>query len=148
MRCFLLHLEPGGGVAFDEVFQGLDGGKVVEVTRDKHLLVKSGGGVLHLGLVFLCAEQEADGWLVALGHHLVLPEIEIKVHLPGIAVLEGPHFEVDEEVAFGPVAFQAFVFIESTLPPVVDGEQFDEVSSGEPQEYLRGKRRGGYCRGS
>jgi len=92
-------LLPRGAVGFDELLELLGLGQGHEVAGDKELMVEAAGGVFHLGLVFVGAEQQADGRIVTFGHHLILPVVEVEIHLPGVAVPEGTNFEVDEQVA-------------------------------------------------
>ena len=49
--------------------------------------------------LFVAAQENADGRLVAFGHHVGLEPIQIKIHLPGVGGLEGPDLEVDENMA-------------------------------------------------
>jgi hypothetical protein len=73
-------LLPGGGVGVDEGLQLLGLGQGDEVAGDKELLVQPGGGVADAGFLFVGAEDETDGWLIARGHHLFLPVVEVEVH--------------------------------------------------------------------
>ena len=91
-----LVLLPGGGVRFDEALQRFDRRQGDEVAGDEKLLVESGGGVVYAGLFFVGAEDESHWRLVALGHHFGFPVVEIEIHLPGVAVLEGSGLEVNE----------------------------------------------------
>ena len=54
-------LLPRGAVGFDELLELLGLGQGHEVAGDKELMVQAAGGVFHLGLVFVGAEQQADG---------------------------------------------------------------------------------------
>ncbi len=92
-------MQPGGGVSLDEGLQVLGLGEGDEIARDEEFLVQPGGGVADPGLVFVRAEDESDGRLIARGLHVVLPVVQIKIHLPGVAMFEGADFEVDEQMA-------------------------------------------------
>lgn len=92
-------LQPGGGIFLNEPLQRLDRRQCDEVAGDEKLVIKSAGGVFDLGLVLVRAEQQTDGRLVAFGHHLGLPEVQVEVHLARVAVLEGADFQVNEQVA-------------------------------------------------
>jgi len=63
------------------------------------LLIHAGGGELDFGPVLVATKENADGRLVAPGHHIGLEPVQVKIHLPGVGGLEGPDLEVDENVA-------------------------------------------------
>lgn len=73
-------LVPGGGVLLDELLQRFDRGEGDEIAGDEKLVIKAGGGVVHASFLFVGAKDEANGWLVAGLHHLILPVVEVKVH--------------------------------------------------------------------
>ena len=94
-----LALFPNGAVRFDETFELLRFGQGDEVAGDEELLVEPGGGVGDTGLFFVGAEDESDGGLIAGLHDLVLPAVQVEIHLSGVAMLEGSGLEIDEQMA-------------------------------------------------
>ena len=92
-------LFPHGAVGFDELLELLGLRQGHKVAGDEQLMIEAGGGVFHLGLVLVRAEQQADRWLVVFRHDFGFPVVEVEVHLPSIAVLERADFEINEQVA-------------------------------------------------
>ncbi len=92
-------LLPDGAVGFDEALEFLRFGQGDEVAGDEELVIEASGGVFDFGLVLVGAKEQADGWLIAGLHQPVLPVVQVKIHLPGIAMLEGAGLQVDQQVA-------------------------------------------------
>lgn len=69
-------------------------------------------GVACDGFIFLGAENEADGGVVAFDFEEILVEADIAVHLPDILMGELADFEVDQDKAFQEVVVKDEVHIE------------------------------------
>ena len=67
---------------------------------------KASGGVFDLGLVLVAAQQDADGRLVAFGHHVFFKIVQVKIHLPGVAVGEGADLQVEQHMAAEPAVIE------------------------------------------
>ena len=69
------------------------------VLGNEELIVDAGEGVFDEGVVLLCAEQDADGWVVAFYHHILPIPAHVRVELSHILVREVLDLEVNENVA-------------------------------------------------
>ena len=68
------------------------------VFADKEVLREAFGGILYGGLTIVCTEQQTDGRVIILLHHLVLVIVQIEVQLRGILVAETVTLQVDDDV--------------------------------------------------
>ena len=66
---------------------------------DEEFLVHAGGGELDFCTVAVAAQEDADGRIVAGAHHVCLEPVDVEIHLTGIRRLEGPDFQINENVA-------------------------------------------------
>ena len=73
--------------------------KRYQVTRDEELIVQTCGRELNLRLIFVAAEDDADGWIVVGSHHLLLEIIEVEIHLSRVPMAERPDLEIHQYVA-------------------------------------------------
>jgi Aminotransferase class-V len=77
----------------------LRGGQGGEIAGDEEGVVHASGGKLDLRAIAIAAQEDADGWKIALGLHVGLEPVHVKVHLAGISGLEGTDFQINEDVA-------------------------------------------------
>ena len=94
----------GGGfdavaVGLDETLELLGGRERGAVAGNKEFVVHARRGELHLGVVFVAAQDDAHGRLFIRRGDVFAPPVEIKIHLPGVAVFEGPDFQIQQHVA-------------------------------------------------
>src|SRR5260370_13298462 len=73
--------------------------KRYQVTRDEELIVQTCGRELNLRLIFVAAEDDADGWIVVGSHHLLLEIIEVEIHLSGVPMTKRSDLEIQQYVA-------------------------------------------------
>ena len=72
-------LLPMSYIRFKEPLQLVGRGKNNHVPRDKYLSIKSANGVFDLGLIFVGAQDEADGRTVPVEKLAVFPVVEIEI---------------------------------------------------------------------
>ena len=88
-----------GAVGFDKALELFGGGQHREIAGNEEAVVHARRGELHLGVVLVATEEDADGRLIALRHHAVLKIVEVIIHLARVAVLEGADFQIEQDVA-------------------------------------------------
>lgn len=88
-----------GAVGFDESLQLLGGGQRREVAGNEKFVGHAGGGELDFGVVFIAAQQDADGRLLIGAGHVLFPPVQIKVHLADVAVTKRAGLEVEQNMA-------------------------------------------------
>ena len=67
---------------------------------NKEPIVHAGEGVFGEGVVFLCAEQESDGRVVTLDHHMPSIPSNVGIELADVLVGERLELEVEQDMAF------------------------------------------------
>lgn len=70
-----------------------------QIAGDEELDAQARSGELDVHAVTLAAQDNADGRMVAVLDGVRLPPVEIEVHLPGVALLEGANLQVDQHMA-------------------------------------------------
>jgi len=86
-------------VVLDEFSKLFGRRKRYQVTRDEELIVQTCGRELNLRLIFVAAEDDADGWIVVGSHHLLLEIIEVEIHLSGVPMTKRSDLEIQQYVA-------------------------------------------------
>ena len=82
-----------------EALDVLFAGQFELVLGDEELVVHAGQGVFDEGVVFLRAEQKADGRVVAVGHHVLAVPAHVGVELADVLVAELLDFQIDQHMA-------------------------------------------------
>ena len=62
-------------------------------------------------MVFGAAKEDADGRLIALGHHAGFEIVEVVIHLAGVAVFEGADFQIEQHMAAEPAVIENEVHV-------------------------------------
>src|SRR5258707_838505 len=83
---------------FDQGLKLLGFGKGDQVARNEKLVVHAGGGELDFGIAPVAAKDDSNRRVVARSHDAVFEVIEVKIHLAGVAMFEGAHLKVEQEV--------------------------------------------------
>jgi len=73
--------------------------EVARTDTDEELIVQTCGRELNLRLIFVAAEDDADGWIVVGSHHLLLEIIEVEIHLSGVPMTKRSDLEIQQYVA-------------------------------------------------
>ena len=87
---------PESAITLDEPFDLVCLRKGDQIARDEKLLIQSTNRILHFCLILVAAQKQPHGWVILWARNFSLPVVQIEVHLPGIAVLEVAHLQLDE----------------------------------------------------
>lgn len=126
-----------GAVGLEEALELFGRGQMGEVAGDKDAVVHPRGGELNFDVVFVAAQENADGRLFIGAGDVLFPPVEVEVHLSGVAVLKRPDLEVEEDMA------AEVAMVEDEVDVVVvatDGDAslpgFEEKAGAEFQEEM------------
>ena len=116
-------LQDGGGFSelplllSDDLQKLLFGREVDQILVYKDGMRQVARGVMHKRVVLFRTEDNPDGQVVAFGHFIFAVVVEIQVHLPGVGVIEGAYFEVNQHMALQNAMVKYEV---NTIMPVVE----------------------------
>jgi len=70
------------------------------VFRDEQLIIYAGKGIFDQGVVFLSAEQDAEGWVVVFGHNIFSIPAHVGVELTKVFMSERFDLQLHQNMSF------------------------------------------------